>query len=101
MPITEPLPHLVFRVAPEVYDNMSPFMHADKLKKPLLLIHGVDDNNSGTFPLQSERLYQAINGHGGTTRLVMLPFESHGYRARQSLLHQAWEIDTWLEKYLK
>ncbi|MDD2279082.1 MAG: prolyl oligopeptidase family serine peptidase [Bacteroidales bacterium] len=87
--------------APEVYDNMSPFMHADKLKKPLLLIHGVDDNNSGTFPLQSERLYQAINGHGGTTRLVMLPFESHGYRARQSLLHQAWEIDTWLEKYLK
>lgn len=86
--------------APKVYDTMSPFMHADKLKKPLLLIHGVDDNNSGTFPMQSERLYQAINGHGGTARLVMLPFESHGYRARQSILHQAWEIDRWLEDYL-
>lgn len=86
--------------APEVYLKMSPFMHADKLKKPILLIHGEDDNNSGTFPIQSERMYQAINGHGGTARLVMLPYESHGYRARQSILHQTWEIDTWLEKYL-
>lgn len=86
--------------APEVYLKMSPFMYADKLKTPILLIHGVDDNNSGTFPIQSERMYQAINGHGGTARLVMLPYESHGYRARQSILHQTWEIDTWLEKYL-
>ena len=86
--------------APDVYNQMSPFMHADKLKKPILLIHGVDDNNSGTFPIQSERLFQAINGHGGITRLVMLPFESHGYRARQSVLHQTWEIDNWLTKYL-
>ncbi len=87
--------------APDVYNRMSPFTYADKLKKPILLIHGVDDNNSGTFPIQSERMFQAINGHGGTARLVMLPFESHGYRARQSILHQTWEIDTWLEKYLK
>ncbi len=86
--------------APEIYNRMSPFMHADKLKKPILLIHGVDDNNSGTFPIQSERLFQAINGHGGNARLVMLPFESHGYRARQSVLHQTWEIDSWLSKYL-
>jgi dipeptidyl aminopeptidase/acylaminoacyl peptidase len=86
--------------APEVYLEMSPFMHAQKLKTPLLMIHGEDDNNSGTFPIQSERMYQAINGHGGTTRLVMLPFESHGYRSRQSILHQTWEIDTWLERYL-
>lgn len=87
--------------APHIYHRMSPFTYADKLKKPILLIHGVDDNNSGTFPIQSERMFQAINGHGGTARLVMLPFESHGYRARQSILHQTWEIDTWLEKYLK
>ena len=87
--------------APEIYNRMSPFTYADKLKKPILMIHGVDDNNSGTFPIQSERMFQAINGHGGTARLVMLPFESHGYRARQSILHQTWEIDTWLEKYLK
>jgi dipeptidyl aminopeptidase/acylaminoacyl peptidase len=86
--------------APDVYNKMSPFMHADKMKKPLLMIHGVDDNNSGTFPIQSVRLFQAINGHGGTARLVMLPFESHGYRSRESILHQTWEIDTWLEKYL-
>lgn len=86
--------------APHIYNQMSPFMHADKIKKPILLIHGVDDNNSGTYPLQSERLFQAINGHGGNARLVMLPFESHGYRARQSVLHQTWEIDSWLSKYL-
>jgi dipeptidyl aminopeptidase/acylaminoacyl peptidase len=89
-----------FWEAPEVYNSMSPFMYADKLKKPILFIHGIDDNNSGTFPIQSERMFQAINGHGGTARLVMLPYESHGYRGRQSILHQTWEIDTWLEKYL-
>jgi dipeptidyl aminopeptidase/acylaminoacyl peptidase len=86
--------------ASDIYLKMSPFMYAHKLKTPILFIHGEDDNNSGTFPIQSERMYQAVNGHGGTTRLVMLPFESHGYRARQSILHQAWETDTWLERYL-
>lgn len=86
--------------APEVYLRMSPFMYAHQIKTPILFIHGEDDNNSGTFPIQSERMYQAINGHGGTARLVMLPFESHGYRARQSILHQAWEIDNWLTKHL-
>ncbi|HOY72944.1 MAG TPA: prolyl oligopeptidase family serine peptidase, partial [Tenuifilaceae bacterium] len=87
--------------APEVYNRMSPFMHADKINEPLLLIHGENDNNSGTFPLQSERLFAAIKGHGGTARLVMLPYESHGYRARQSVFHTIWEMDCWLEKYLK
>lgn len=87
--------------APEVYYTMSPFMHAEKINEPLLLIHGEADNNSGTFPLQSERLYQAINGLGGKARLVMLPHESHGYRARESILHMLWEMDQWLEKYVK
>lgn len=87
--------------APEIYNAMSPFMHADKINEPLLLIHGENDNNSGTFPLQSERLFAAIKGHGGKTRLVILPYESHGYRARQSVLHTTWEMDTWLETYLK
>lgn len=86
--------------SPEIYNAMSPFMHADKINEPLLLIHGENDNNSGTFPLQSERLYAAIKGHGGTTRLVLLPYESHGYRARQSVLHTVWEMDNWLEKFL-
>jgi len=86
--------------APEIYNAMSPFMHADKINEPLLLIHGENDNNSGTFPLQSERLYAAIKGHGGTVRLVILPYESHGYKARQSILHTVWEMDNWLEKYL-
>ena len=76
-------------------------MHAEKINEPLLLIHGEADNNSGTFPLQSERLYQAINGLGGKARLVMLPHESHGYRARESILHMLWEMDQWLEKYVK
>ena len=87
--------------AKEVYAQMSPFMFADKIKKPLLLIHGEADNNSGTFPIQSERFYAALKGQGGTARLVILPYESHGYRAKESILHMLWEMDNWLEKYVK
>lgn len=87
--------------APEVYYNMSPFMHADKMKTPLLLIHGEADNNSGTYPLQSERYYNALKGLGATTRLVMFPKESHGYRAKETILHLIWEQDQWLEKHVK
>lgn len=87
--------------APQVYYEMSPFAYADKLKEPILLIHGEADNNSGTFPIQSERFYNALKGHGGTTRFVLLPFESHGYRAKESVLHMLWEMDQWLEKYVK
>lgn len=87
--------------APEVYYTMSPFMHADKIKEPLLLIHGVADNNSGTYPMQSERFYAALKGHGSSVRLVMLPAESHGYRARESIMHMLWEQDAWLEKHVK
>ncbi len=86
--------------APDVYNTMSPFMHADKMKTPLLLIHGEADNNSGTYPLQSERYFNALKGLGATTRLVMLPKESHGYRAKESILHMLWEQDQWLEKYV-
>lgn len=86
--------------APEVYYTMSPFMHADKMKTPLLLVHGDADNNSGTYPLQSERYFNALKGLGATVRLVMLPKESHGYRAKESILHLLWEQDQWLEKYV-
>jgi dipeptidyl aminopeptidase/acylaminoacyl peptidase len=87
--------------APEVYYTMSPFMHADKMKTPLLLVHGEADNNSGTYPMQSERYFNALKGLGATVRLVMLPKESHGYRAKESILHLLWEQDQWLEKYVK
>jgi dipeptidyl aminopeptidase/acylaminoacyl peptidase len=87
--------------APETYAAMSPFMHADKIDAPLLLIHGEVDNNAGTFPMQSERFYNALRGHGVTTRLVMLPHESHGYRARESIMHMLYEITTWFDRYLK
>jgi len=87
--------------APEVYYSMSPFMHADKMKTPLLLIHGEADNNSGTYPLQSERYFNALKGLGATVRLVMLPKESHGYRAKESIYHLLWEQDEWLEKHVK
>jgi len=90
-----------FWQAPEVYMKMSPFVHADKINEPLLMIHGDADNNSGTFTLQSERLFSAIKGLGGTARLVLLPFESHGYAARENILHMLWETDQWLEKYVK
>lgn len=87
--------------APDVYNWVSPFMHVDKIQAPILLIHGADDNNSGTFPLQSERYYDALRGHGAIARLVMLPHESHGYRARESVLHMHWEWINWLDKYVK
>ena len=87
--------------APEIYNTMSPFMNADKMKTPLLLIHGVADNNSGTYPLQSERYFNALKGLGAPVRLVMLPKESHGYRAKESIMHMLWEQDQWLEKHVK
>jgi dipeptidyl aminopeptidase/acylaminoacyl peptidase len=87
--------------APEVYYKMSPFSYADKIKTPILLIHGEADNNTGTFPLQSERLFSAIKGQGGTVRFVLLPLESHGYAARESVLHMLWEMNNWLNTYVK
>ena len=87
--------------AKDIYHSISPFMHADKIQDPILFIHGENDNNSGTFPLQSKRMYQAIKGHGGTVRLVMLPHESHGYRARESVLHTQAEMIEWFAEHLQ
>lgn len=87
--------------APEIYYSMSPFMHADKVDEPILLIHGEMDNNSGTFPMQSRRYFAALKGLGATARLVVLPYESHGYRSRESLLHMLWEQQEWLDRYVK
>jgi len=87
--------------APDVYYTMSPFMHAEKMKTPLLLIHGEADNNSGTYPMQSERYFNALKGLGAVARLVMLPKESHGYAAKESILHMLWEQDQWLEEHVK
>jgi dipeptidyl aminopeptidase/acylaminoacyl peptidase len=87
--------------APEVYIKMSPFMNAHKIKTPILLIHGEADNNAGTFPIQSERLYHAIKGNGGTVRYVTLPHESHGYMARESVEHVLYEMVAWCDKHVK
>ena len=87
--------------AKETYNTMSPFNFADNIKDALLMIHGEQDNNPGTFPVQSERLFQAIKGLGGTARLVMLPNESHAYRARESISQMLYETNLWLEKYVK
>jgi dipeptidyl aminopeptidase/acylaminoacyl peptidase len=89
-----------FWEAPEIYDRLSPFRYANQITAPILLIHGAEDNNSGTFPIQSERLYQAIQGNGGTARLVLLPHESHGYLARESVLHVLAEQFDWLRLWL-
>lgn len=87
--------------AQEVYNAMSPFMHADKMKTPMLLVHGEADNNPGTFTLQTERYFQALKGLGAPARLVILPKEMHGYVARENILHLLWEQDRFLERYLK
>lgn len=86
---------------PEIYNTMSPFMNADKMKTPLLLIHGEADNNPGTFTLQTERYFQALKGLGAPARMVILPKEAHGYAAKENILHLLWEQDQFLEKYLK
>ena len=90
-----------FWEAPEVYLRMSPFVHADSISEPILLIHGEADNNQGTFPIQSERLYAALKGLGKTARLVMLPLEAHGYTGRESVLHVMAEMFEWFDKYVK
>ncbi|MBN2460433.1 MAG: S9 family peptidase, partial [Candidatus Cloacimonetes bacterium] len=87
--------------ARDFYIKVSPFLFADNIKNPLLLIHGQDDPNAGTFPMQSQRMFQALKGQGATARLVLLPLEGHGYRARESNLHVLAEIINWFDKYLK
>ncbi|MCA1633393.1 MAG: prolyl oligopeptidase family serine peptidase [Acidobacteria bacterium] len=87
--------------APEIYIKVSPFMNAHKINEPLLLIHGEADNNSGTFPVQSERMYQAMRGTGGTVRYVTLPLEAHGYAARESTEHTLFEMISWFDKHVK
>lgn len=90
-----------FWEAPETYLKMSPFMNAHKINEPILLIHGMADNNTGTFPIQSERMYTAVKGNGGTVKLVMLPHESHGYAARESTEHVVAEMIQWFDKHVK
>lgn len=90
-----------FWETPETYLTMSPFVSAEKINEPLLLIHGAEDNNSGTYPIQSERLYEAMKGLGGTVRYVSLPAEGHGYRSREAVGHVLWEMVTWLDEHVK
>ena len=87
--------------ATETYTEMSPFTYANRINEPILLIHGEADDNSGTFPIQSERFYAALKGQGATVRYVVLPLEAHGYRARESVGHTLWEMTRWLDQYVK
>jgi dipeptidyl aminopeptidase/acylaminoacyl peptidase len=80
---------------------MSPFWYANAVRDPILLIHGEVDDNSGTFPIQSERMYMALKGHGATVRYVTLPNEAHGYAARESVLHTLYEMVSWFDRYVK
>lgn len=90
-----------FWEAPDVYAKLSPFWHADKIKEPILMMHGEADDNTGTYPIQSERFYAALKGHGATVRYVTLPLEAHGYAARESVLHTVTEMLNWMDKYVK
>jgi len=90
-----------FWEVPSIYARMSPFFHANRINEPILLIHGEMDDNSGTFPIQSERLYMALKGLGGTVRYVTLPYEAHGYAARESVLHTVAEMLNWMDRWVK
>ncbi len=87
--------------APEVYTQASPFFSADKIKTPLLIVHGADDANPGTTPLQATKLFEAVRGNGGNTRLVMLPFEPHWYSALESNEQLVYEMVNWFDRYVK
>jgi len=87
--------------ATSTYTDMSPFTYANKIKEPILLIHGAADDNSGTFPIQSERMYAALKGNGATVRYVVLPNEAHGYRALESTEETLWQMTDWLDRYVK
>jgi dipeptidyl aminopeptidase/acylaminoacyl peptidase len=87
--------------APEIYHAMSPFTHVPKINEPILLIHGMRDSNTGTFPVQSERMFAALKGAGGSVRYVQLPLEDHGYAAKESRHHVLWEMITWLDQHVK
>jgi dipeptidyl aminopeptidase/acylaminoacyl peptidase len=90
-----------FWEAKDTYLNMSPFVFANQIKDPILLIHGEADDNSGTFPIQSDRMYQALRGNGATVRLVFLPDEAHGYRGKETIEHILWEKSRWFDTYVK
>ena len=90
-----------FWEVPDIYAKMSPFWYANKINEPILLIHGEADDNSGTFPIQSERFYMALKGHGATVRYVTLPYEAHGYTGRESVFHTLAEMLNWMDKYVK
>ena len=90
-----------FWEAKDTYLNMSPFVFANQIKDPILLIHGEADDNSGTFPIQSDRMYQALRGNGATVRLVFLPDEAHGYRGKETIEHVLWEKSRWFDMYVK
>lgn len=90
-----------FWEVPDIYGKMSPFFYANKINEPILMIHGEADDNSGTFPIQSERLYMALKGHGATVRYVTLPHEAHGYTGRESVMHTLAEMINWLDRYVK
>ncbi|HZW15802.1 MAG TPA: prolyl oligopeptidase family serine peptidase, partial [Brevundimonas sp.] len=87
--------------APDQYRAISPFTFADRIDEPILLMHGGADSNSGTLPMQSERFFAALKGHGATARYVLLPHEGHAYRARESLQHALWEITEWLNRHVR
>lgn len=91
----------VYWDAVETYTRMSPFTYANQINEPILLIHGEADDNTGTFPVQSERMYAALRGNGANVRYVVLPHEAHGYRARESVGHTLWEMHGWLERHVR
>ena len=86
---------------PEIYYTMSPFMQAAKINEPILLLHGADDPNAGTYPMQSKRMFEALKGLGATVRWVELPYEEHGYRSQEGVEHVHWEMVNWMDTYVK
>jgi dipeptidyl aminopeptidase/acylaminoacyl peptidase len=87
--------------ARETYLAMSPILYADRLTGALLLYHGIEDQNVGTDPINSVRLFHALQGMGKTVALYMYPYEDHGPATRETLLDLWGRWTAWLDLYVK
>jgi dipeptidyl aminopeptidase/acylaminoacyl peptidase len=87
--------------AKDTYLGMSPFLYANQIDAPLLLMHNQDDTNVGTNPIQSQRLFEALNGLGKTAQLVEYPYEDHGPAAKETVLDYWARALDWIDRYVK
>ncbi len=90
-----------FFEAQSTYLEMSPFFRADKISGPLLMYHSLEDQNVGTAPISSIRMFHALQGLGKPAALFMYPYEDHSVATYQTDLDQWARWFAWFDMYVK